>query len=86
VLGSIRHPLGTTDFPSFLVNAQASNAQVIGLANVAAETTLNTIKQAGEFDATKGEQRLAAFLLFINDVKALGLASAQCLYLTTSSY
>jgi branched-chain amino acid transport system substrate-binding protein len=85
VLGSIRHPLGTTDFSSFLVNAQASNAQVIGLANVAAET-VNTIKQAGEFGITKGGQRLAAFLLFVNDVKALGLASAQGLYLTTSFY
>jgi branched-chain amino acid transport system substrate-binding protein len=85
VLGQVRHPLGNQDFASFLVAAQSSKAQVIGLANVATET-VNTIKQANEFGITKGGQRLAAFLFFLNDVKALGLEAAQGLYLTSSFY
>ena len=85
VLGSVRHPLGTTDFSSFLMSAQTSGAQVIGLTNVATET-VNTIKQAREFGITKGGQRLAAFLLFVNDVRSIGLETAQGLYLTASFY
>jgi len=85
VLGQVRHPLGNQDFASFLVAAQASKAEVVGLANVASET-VNTIKQANEFGLTKGGQRLAAFLFFANDVKALGLEAAQGLYLTSSFY
>jgi branched-chain amino acid transport system substrate-binding protein len=85
VVGSVRHPLGTTDFSSFLVSAHASGAQVIGLANVATET-VNSIKQAREFGVTRGGQRLAAFLLFVNDVRSIGLETAQGLYLTASFY
>jgi branched-chain amino acid transport system substrate-binding protein len=85
VLGDVRHPFNTQDFSSFLLQAQASKAQVIGLANVATET-VNTIKQAREFGITQGGQRLAAFLFFINDVKGVGLDAAQGLYLTNSFY
>ena len=83
VVGNVRHPLRNQDFSSFLLQAQASKAQVIGLANVATET-VNTIKQAKEFGLK--DQRLAAFLFFLNDVKAVGLDAAQGLYLTASYY
>lgn len=85
VVGAVRHPLRNQDFSSFLVQAQASKAQVIGLANVATET-VNTIKQSREFKIAEGGQRLAAFLFFLNDVKAVGLDAAKGLYLTSSYY
>jgi branched-chain amino acid transport system substrate-binding protein len=85
VLGSVRHPLNTSDFSSFLLQAQASKAKVIGLANAGGDTT-NSIKQAAEFGIVAGGQKLAALLLFINDVHALGLKTAQGLTFTESFY
>jgi branched-chain amino acid transport system substrate-binding protein len=87
VLGRAAHPApGTTDFSSFLLQAQASRAKVIGLAH-AGEDGVNTIKQAAEFGITRsGQQRLAALLLYINDVHAIGLPTAQGLLLTESFY
>src|SRR3990167_10995884 len=76
VLGKVRHPFPATDFSSFLLQAQTSKAQVIGLANAGADTT-NAIKQAAEFGIVKGGQSLAALLIFISDVKALGLQPAH---------
>jgi len=85
VLGSARHPSpGTTDFSSYLLQAQASGAQIIGMANAGADT-VNTIKQAKEFGVTP-KQSLAGLLVFISDVNALGLANAKGLYLTTAFY
>ncbi|NEW88478.1 ABC transporter permease [Rhodopseudomonas sp. WA056] len=85
VLGSVKHPLNTPDFSSFLLQAQASKAKVIGLANAGGDTT-NSIKQASEFGITAGGQKLAALLLFINDVHSLGLKTAQGLTFTESYY
>src|SRR3546814_16674573 len=85
VLGSVRHPLSTADFSSFLLQAQGSGAKVIGLANAGTDTT-NAIKQAAEFGIIQGGQQLAGLLLFISDVHALGLDSAQGLVLTTGFY
>jgi branched-chain amino acid transport system substrate-binding protein len=85
VLGAVRHPLNTSDFSSFLLQAQSSKAKVIGLANAGGDTT-NSIKQASEFGIVAGGQRLAALLLFINDVHALGLKTAQGLTFTESFY
>ncbi len=85
VLGSIRHPLSTQDFSSFLLQAQASKAKVIGLAN-AGQDTINSIKQAGEFGIVKGGQRLAGLLVFATDVQSLTLPVAQGLVLTESFY
>src|SRR5258708_4711524 len=76
VLGGVKHPLNTSDFSSFLLQAQASKAKVIGLANAGGDTT-NAIKQAAEFGIVAGGQKLAAPLLFINDVHALGLKTAR---------
>lgn len=76
VLGHARHPLGATDFGSFLLQAQASRAQIIGLANAGGDL-VNSIKQAKEFGITKGGQRLAGLLLYVNDIQALGLETAQ---------
>jgi branched-chain amino acid transport system substrate-binding protein len=85
VLGSARHPSpGTTDFSSYLLQAQASGAKVIGMANAGADT-VNTIKQAKEFGVTP-KQSLAGLLVFISDVHALGLANAKGMYLTTAFY
>ncbi|MBS0371112.1 MAG: ABC transporter substrate-binding protein [Proteobacteria bacterium] len=84
VLGSVRHPFPGSDFSSFLLKAQASGAQVIGLANAGADTT-NTIKQAAEFGITP-TQTLAGLLMFITDVHALGLKSTQGMYLTEGFY
>jgi branched-chain amino acid transport system substrate-binding protein len=81
VLGSVRHPLNTADFSSFLLKAQASKAKVIGLANAGGDS-INTIKQASEFGIVAGGQQLAGLLLFINDIHSLGLEAAQGLYLT----
>jgi branched-chain amino acid transport system substrate-binding protein len=85
VMGSVRHPLSTQDFSSFLLQAQSSKAKVIGLAN-AGQDTINSIKQAGEFGIVKGGQRLAGLLVFSTDVVALTLPVAQGLVLTESFY
>ena len=85
VIGSVRHPLGTTDFASFLLQAQSSRAKIVGLANAGSDTT-NSIKQAAEFGLARGGQRLAAIATTITDVHAVGLAGAQGLLLTTSFY
>jgi branched-chain amino acid transport system substrate-binding protein len=85
VLGGVKHPLNTSDFSSFLLQAQSSKAKVIGLANAGGDTD-NAIKQAAEFGIVAGGQKLAALLLFINDVHALGLKTAQGLTFTTSFY
>ncbi len=85
VLGSVKHPLNTADFSSFLLQAQSSKAKVIGLANAGGDTT-NAIKQASEFGIVQGGQKLAALLLFVNDVHALGLKVAQGLTYTESFY
>ncbi|KRR08404.1 ABC transporter permease [Bradyrhizobium jicamae] len=85
VLGAARHPLNTSDFSSFLLSAQSSGAKVVGLAN-AGNDTVNAMRQAGEFGLVQGGQSLAALILFLQDVHALGLKAAQGTYLTTSSY
>src|SRR5918999_2751847 len=85
VLGSVRHPFPGQDFSSFLLQAQSSGAKVIGLANAGADTT-NAIKQAHEFGITQGGQNLAGLLIFISDVHALGLETAQGLVLTEAFY
>ncbi|MGZ5179730.1 MAG: ABC transporter substrate-binding protein [Ramlibacter sp.] len=83
-LGEVRVPLGTTDFSSFLLQAQGSNAQVLGLANAGTDFT-NSLKAAQEFGITK-KMKPAALLAFISDIHALGLKTAQGLYLTTGWY
>jgi branched-chain amino acid transport system substrate-binding protein len=85
VLGTVRHPFPGQDFSSFLLQAQASGAKVIGLANAGTDTT-NSIKQAAEFGITQAGQSLAGLLIFITDVHALGLQDAQGLVLTESFY
>jgi branched-chain amino acid transport system substrate-binding protein len=85
VLGDVKHPLNTSDFSSFLLQAQSSKAKVIGLANAGGDTD-NAIKQAAEFGIVAGGQKLAALLLFINDVHSLGLKTAQGLTFTESFY
>ena len=85
VLGGVRAPLGTSDYSSFLLQAQGSKAQVIGLANAGADT-LNSLKQANEFGIVKGGQKVAALLMFITDVHSLGLPVAQGLQFTTAYY
>jgi branched-chain amino acid transport system substrate-binding protein len=85
VLGTVKHPLNTSDFSSFLLQAQASKAKVIGLANAGGDTT-NAIKQAAEFGITKGGQKLAGLLLFITDIKSMGLETAQGLSFTETFY
>ena len=85
VLGDVRHPISTNDFSSFLLQAQASKAKVIGLANAGGDT-INSIKQAAEFGITKGGQKLAGLLVFLTDVNALGLQTAQGLVLTEAWY
>jgi len=85
VLGKVRHPLNTNDFSSFLLQAQASKAKVVGLANAGGDT-INSIKQAAEFGIVKGGQSLAGLLVFASDVNALGLPTAQGLALTETWY
>ena len=85
VLGDVRHPLSTQDFSSFMLQAQASKAKIIGLANAGMDT-VNAIKQAGEFGLVQGGQRVAALLIFESDVQSLGLKTAQGLVLTTAFY
>jgi branched-chain amino acid transport system substrate-binding protein len=85
VLGKVRHPLNTQDFSSFLLQAQSSKAKIIGLANAGGDT-INSIKQAAEFGIVKGGQNLAGLLVFLTDVKALGLDTAQGLIFTETFY
>ena len=85
VLGRVRHPFPGTDFSSFLLQAQASKAKIIGLANAGGDT-INSIKQAAEFGIVQGGQNLAGLLVFITDVHALGLQTAQGLIFTEAWY
>jgi branched-chain amino acid transport system substrate-binding protein len=85
VLGSSKHPLGTSDFASFLLQAQNSKAKVIGLANAGGDT-INAVKQAAEFGIQQGGQTMVAFLLFVNDVHGMGLKVAQGLQLFEAFY
>ncbi|HWX84416.1 MAG TPA: ABC transporter substrate-binding protein [Xanthobacteraceae bacterium] len=85
VLGGVLHPLNTQDFSSFLLQAQASKAKIIGLANAGGDT-INAIKQGAEFGIAAGGQNFAGLLVFINDVQALGLKTAQGLILTETFY
>lgn len=85
VLGGVRVPLSSMDYSSYLLQAQSSEAQVIGLANAGGDF-VNSVKQAGEFGITQGGQSLAAMLVFINDIKALGLPTAQGLTFTDGYY
>jgi branched-chain amino acid transport system substrate-binding protein len=85
ILGSVRVPLNTQDFSSFLLQAQASKAKIIGLANAGGDT-INSIKQAAEFGIVKGGQNLAGLLVFLTDVHGIGLEKAQGLILTETFY
>jgi ABC-type branched-subunit amino acid transport system substrate-binding protein len=85
VVGVVRHPLNTSDFSSFLLQAQASKAKIVGLANAGGDTT-NSIKQAAEFGIVAGGQKLAGMLMFITDVHSLGLKVAQGLNFTETFY
>ena len=85
VVGGVRHPLSSQDFSSFLLQAQASKAKIIGLANAGADT-ITSIKQANEFGIGKGGQKLAGLLVFATDVQSLGLSVAQGLVLTEAFY
>ena len=85
VIGGVKHPLNTADFSSFLLQAQASKAKIVGMANAGGDTT-NTIKQASEFGIVAGGQKLAGLLLFITDVHSLGLKVAQGLNFTETFY
>ena len=85
VLGAVRHPLNNQDYSAFLLQAQASKAKVIGLANAGTDTT-NSIKQAAEFGIVAGGQKLAGLLLTLSEVHGLGLSAAQGLVLTESYY
>jgi len=84
VVGSVRHPLSASDFSSFLLQAQSSKAQILGLANAGGDT-INSVKAANEFGITKS-MKLAGLLMFINDVHSLGLKATQGMYLTDSWY
>ncbi|HEV2677221.1 MAG TPA: ABC transporter substrate-binding protein [Aliidongia sp.] len=85
VLGEVRTPLASPDFSSFLLQAQASKAKIIGLANAGGDT-ITSIKQASEFGISSGGQKLAGLLVFLSDVNSLGLKTAQGLELTASFY
>jgi branched-chain amino acid transport system substrate-binding protein len=85
VLGSVKAPLNTADFSSFLLQAQNSKAKIIGLANAGGDT-INSIKQAGEFGIVEGGQNLAGLLVFITDIHSLGLQAAHGLQLTEAFY
>src|SRR5262249_11768474 len=85
VVGKVRHPLNTADFSSFLLQAQASKAKIIGLANAGGDTT-NAIKQGAALRIAKGGQNFAGLLVFITDVHGLGLQTAQGLIMTESFY
>ena len=85
VIGGVKHPINTSDFSSFLLQAQASKAEVIGLANAGGDT-INSIKQAAEFGIVKGGQKLAGLLVFVTDVHSIGLPLANGLFLTEAFY
>ncbi|MBN8968908.1 MAG: ABC transporter substrate-binding protein [Rhizobiales bacterium] len=85
VLGAVRHPLNTSDFSSFLLQAQSSKAKVVGLANAGLDT-INAIKQASEFGIVAGGQKMAGLLMTISEVHGLGLKAAQGLVLTEGFY
>ncbi len=85
VLGQVRAPLNTPDFSSFLLQAQASKAKVVGLANAGTDTQ-NSVRQANEFGITQGGQKLATLLVFLHDIKGLGLQAAQGLQFTDGFY
>ncbi len=85
IAGNVNHPLGSADFSSFLVQAQSSGAEIVGLANAGTDT-INAIKQAGEFGVAEGGQNLAGLVIVISDVHALGLDVAQGLLATTAFY
>src|SRR6202451_2558427 len=85
VLGSVRHPLNTSDFSSFLLQAQASKAKVIGLANAGGDT-VNAIKQGAEFGIMKGGQKMSPLLAFVTDIDSIGLETAQGLLLAEAFY
>ena len=85
VLGAVAHPLNTSDFSSFLLQAQTSKAKIIGLANAGGDT-INAIKQGAEFGIAAGGQQFAGLLVFISDVNSLGLKTAQGLVLTATWY
>src|SRR6478672_6853834 len=86
VLGTVRHPLNTSDFSSYLLQAQSSKAKVIGLANAGGDT-INAIKQAAEFGLTKsGGQKLSPLLAFVTDIDSVGLETAQDLLLAEAFY
>jgi len=84
VVGQVKHPLSASDFSSFLLQAQSSKAQILGLANAGGDT-INAIKAANEFGVTK-TMKLAGLLVFINDIHSLGLKTTQGMYLTDSWY
>ncbi|SMP76447.1 ABC transporter substrate-binding protein [Noviherbaspirillum suwonense] len=84
VIGSVKHPINASDFSSFLVQAQSSKAQILGLANAGGDT-INAIKAANEFGITK-TMKLAGLIMFVNDVHALGLSQTQGMYLTDNWY
>src|SRR3954449_5230593 len=85
VLGSVKHPLNTSDFSSFLLQAQSSKAKVVGLANAGGDT-INAIKQAAEFGLTKTGQKLSPLLAFVTDIDSVGLETAQGLLLAEAFY
>ncbi len=84
IVGSVKHPLSASDFSSFMLQAQSSKAQILGLANAGGDT-VNSIKAANEFGVTKS-MKLAGLLMFINDIHSLGLKATQGMYLTDSWY
>ena len=85
VLGTVRHPLNTSDFSSYLLQAQASKAKVIGLANAGGDT-INAIKQGAEFGLMKGGQKISPLLAFVTDIDSIGLDTAQGLLLAEAFY
>jgi branched-chain amino acid transport system substrate-binding protein len=85
VLGGVKHPLNTSDFSSFLLQAQSSKAKVVGLANAGGDT-INAIKQAAEFGLTKSGQKLSPLLAFVTDIDSVGLETAQGLLLAEAFY
>ncbi|SJZ42396.1 branched-chain amino acid transport system substrate-binding protein [Oceanospirillum multiglobuliferum] len=85
IVGGVRHPLATSDFSSFILQAQASGAKIVGLANAGADT-INALKTAKEFGVVASGQKIAGLLVFLHDVKSLGLETTQGLQLTTGFY
>src|ERR1700759_1672456 len=85
VLGKVRHPINNNDFSSFLLQAQASKAKVIGLANAGGDT-INAIKQGAEFGLMKGGQKMSPLLAFVSDIDSVGLETAQGLLLAEAFY